>query len=410
MVAPTVKSIEHALGFKWKTHGRMHRATGTPLPLVEEAIEDLTASDARVENRHVVPDEEDLDSIDTHFDRIGPELWPDEGIPRNTWLVDANDEDFGGLHPRNLYFSVPEDYQLQSFQELLLYKVGIRLYEQRYEQRRKEVPCEDQDRSAIHEGPPREVTREDECPNAPEQTSSAKPQRSFSPATRSALRKHILSAFLQSESSEADELPAEVLFAIAAAVVDDKPTYKWRGSSYNVPEHMLAIGKKIVEQFSNTPKDELQPAASSANGRCEVIDLDLLSSDNEEEEIPEARTPSSPDSRPSQHNRAMPCSLTEMRAFLSTINFEVQYRIHQSGSPVVSLRGCYTSAKLFERIQASMPEDAQICEVEAFTVYFQGMPEIRVRKDREPDFQKLVHRMICEDVQEGFVAVELVGS
>ncbi|GIZ38511.1 hypothetical protein CKM354_000192800 [Cercospora kikuchii] len=130
-MVPTIKSLEHALGFKWKSHGGMHRATETPLPLVEEAIEDLTAelSDAWVRNRHVIPDEEELECIDTHFDRIGPELWPDEGFNRNTWLVDANEEDFGGLYPRNLYFSVPEDYDLQSFQELLLYKVGIRFYE-----------------------------------------------------------------------------------------------------------------------------------------------------------------------------------------------------------------------------------------------------------------------------------------
>ncbi|GIZ38510.1 hypothetical protein CKM354_000192700 [Cercospora kikuchii] len=258
----------------------------------------------------------------------------------------------------------------------------------------------------MHEGPPREVTREDECPNAPDQTSSAKPQRRFSPVTRSALRKHILTAFLQSESSEVDELPAEVLFAIAAAVLDDKPTYKWRGTSYNVPEHMLAVGKEIIEQFSKSPEDELHPAVSSANARCEVIDLDLLSSDIEEEDIPEERTPSSPEILPSQHNRAMPRNLAEMRAILSTINLEVQYCVRQDDSPVVSLRGCYTSAKLFERIQASIPEDAQLCEVQAFIVYLQGVREIRVRKDHEPDFQKLVHRMICEDVHEGFVAIE----
>ncbi|CAK1359783.1 unnamed protein product [Cercospora beticola] len=375
MVEATIASLEHALGFKWKVHGSRHRATNTPLPLIEQAIEELTEelSNARVKNKRVERHEDELDSIDEHFDRIGPELWPDEDPNRNTWLVDANEENFDGLYPRNLYFSAPEDYELlrEAFRDLLLYKVGVQLYERS----RKEAPCKDQDSSEINQGSTTttEATQEDEGPIAPEQTSCTKPQNSFSPAIRSSLRKHILNAFLQSESSESDELPPEVLVAIAAAVVDDKTTYKWRGTSYNVPEDMLAEGKKIIERFSKSPEDELQPAVSSANGRCEVIDLDLLSSDNEEEDVPEERTPSSPEILPSQHNRAMPRSLAEMRAFLSTINFEVQFRVRQDDSPVVSLRGCYSSAKLFERIQASIPEDAQVREVQAFIVYFQGV-------------------------------------
>lgn len=268
------------------------------------------------------------------------------------------------------------------------------------------MPCEEQDSSAIDEGLTTNVTREDEGPSAPDQTSFSKPQEGFPPTIRSTLRKHILTAFLRPESSGADELPPEVLVAIAAAVVDDKTTYKWRGTSYNVPEDMLAIGKEVIEQFSKAAGDQPPPAVSSAKARCEVVDLDLLSSDNEEEYGPEERTPSSPEILPSQHNRAMPHSLAEMRAILSTINFEVQWRVRQDDSPVVSLRGCYSSAKLFERIQASIPEDAQVREVQAFIVYFQGVREIRVRKDHELDFQKLVHRMICEDVHEGFVAIE----
>lgn len=286
---------------------------------------------------------------------------------------------------------------------MLLYKVGIRLYEQR----RIEAPCEEQDSCAIDEGLTTNVTREDEGPSAPDQTSFSKPQDGFPPTIRSTLRKHILTAFLQPESSGAGELPPEVLVAIAAAVVDDKTTYKWRGTSYNVPEDMLGIGKEVIEQFSKAAGDQPQPAVSSAKARCEVIDLDLLSSDsdNEEEDMLEERTPSSPEILPSQHNRAMPGSLAEMRAFLLKINLEVQYCVRQDESPVVSLHGCYTSAKLFERIQASMPV-SQVREVQAFIVYFQGVREIRVRKDHEPDFQKLVHRMICEDVHEGFVAIE----
>lgn len=113
MVA-TIKSLEHTLGFKWKAHGGMHKATETPFPLIEQAIEELTEQlfDARVSNKHVIANVHELDVIDEHFDHIGPELWPDEGSDRNEWLVDANEENFGGLYPRNLYFSVPEDYDL----------------------------------------------------------------------------------------------------------------------------------------------------------------------------------------------------------------------------------------------------------------------------------------------------------
>lgn len=98
--------LERQLGFLEQRLFFRRRALGEPLtslfsaidPILESAVTNDDASNLDTQNE-----------IAEAFDLLGPSLWPDVAIDRSSWLVNARENDWDGLYPRDLYFSKAAD-------------------------------------------------------------------------------------------------------------------------------------------------------------------------------------------------------------------------------------------------------------------------------------------------------------
>ena len=94
--------LERQLGFRGQRLFHRRRQLDEPLTSL------FTAFDPILELAVTTGDTLDLDAqsqIAKAFDVLGTSLWPDVAIDRFSWLVSAQDNDWNGLYPQDLYYS-----------------------------------------------------------------------------------------------------------------------------------------------------------------------------------------------------------------------------------------------------------------------------------------------------------------
>lgn len=107
-----ILELEKSLGIWWP-RGLSRQKDARKIPVIGKLLHEIdrvTQTYGGLAQREIRRSTDLRQAASETFMNLGGELWPDGEQDRSAWLVsDAAKDDLGGLYPKNLYFSDPND-------------------------------------------------------------------------------------------------------------------------------------------------------------------------------------------------------------------------------------------------------------------------------------------------------------